>query len=84
MPSGDAMTDNEAGASLESRDIDDRDVFDDRDVDDSFVNEKRTSLEEQYAQAGLSCSCPADYTVYSEGVLTEVMSPGMWAEATWD
>jgi len=83
MPSGDAMTDNEAGASLESRDIDDRDVFDDRDVDDK-KRMKRTSLEEQYAQAGLSCSCPADYTVYSEGVLTEVMSPGMWAEATWD
>merc|ERR1719442_280860 len=34
MPSGDAMADNEAGASLESRDIDDRDVFDDRDAFD--------------------------------------------------
>jgi len=91
MPRGDAMTDNEAGASLQSRDIDDdrdvfddRDAFDDRDVFDRDFYEKSKTLKEQYAEAGLSCSCPADTTVYSEGVLTEVMSPGMWAEATWD
>jgi hypothetical protein len=76
MPGGDAMKDNEAGASLQSRDIDDRDVYED-------VYEDRDSLEDQYAEAGLACMCPADSTVFSEGVLTERMS-ALFAEATWD
>jgi len=76
MPRGDGMPDNEAGASLQSKDIDERDVFED-------AYEDRDSLEDQYAEAGLACMCPADLTVYSEGVLTERMS-ALFAEATWD
>jgi len=70
-PSSDATKDNEAGASLHSRDIKD-------DRDDEF-----STMEEKYAEAGLMCACPADPTEYSDGVLTEAMT-ALFADATWD